>query len=270
VTRRRRKKAHVNHERWLISYADFITLLFALFVVMFSAAQVDKKKVSKLAVAIQDAFQELGALPDSKPPLPASPNGPQLRPASADKPAPLSGDIPPSPEETEDLENLHHGLQKIFAPEISRQEVSLRRTPDGLVISLKEVSFFESGSAKVKTNSQSTLGRIASELAQLPYRLRIEGYTDDVPIHNAQFASNWELSATRATEVVRLLIVQFKLSPDRLSAAGYARYHPIADNAAPGGRAQNRRVDIVVLRKEKQGLATARSEQKPSPTGPQE
>ena len=129
--------------------------------------------------------------------------------------------------------------------------------PDGLVISLKEIGFFESGVSSVKANSQPAFDRIATQLARRPYHIRIEGHTDDVPIHNAQFASNWELSTARSTELVRLLIVKYGFFPNRLSAAGYAQYHPIADNNAPGGRAQNRRVEIVILRQEDQGQAAS-------------
>jgi hypothetical protein len=106
---------------------------------------------------------------------------------------------------------------------------------------------FESGSAQMKTTSEAAFDRIAGLLRQRDYRLRIEGHSDNAPIHNAQFASNWELSASRATEIVRLLIVRDGFSPDRLSAAGFAEYHPVATNLTPEGRGMNRRVDIVIL-----------------------
>jgi outer membrane protein OmpA-like peptidoglycan-associated protein len=106
---------------------------------------------------------------------------------------------------------------------------------------------FESGSAQMKSSSQAAFDRIASMLRQRDYRLRIEGHTDNAPIHNAQFASNWELSTARATEIVRLLIVRDGFGPDGLSAAGFAEYHPVASNFSAEGRGMNRRVDIVVL-----------------------
>jgi chemotaxis protein MotB len=115
---------------------------------------------------------------------------------------------------------------------------------------LREVGFFNSGSADIKTASQPAFSRIAALLAEREYRIRIEGHTDNVPIHNPQFVSNWELSTARATELIRLLIVKYNFSPDRLSAAGYAQYHPIARSDTPEGRALNRRVDIVILGKE--------------------
>ena len=123
----------------------------------------------------------------------------------------------------------------------------MRREPDGLVISLREVGFFESGSAQMKATSQAAFDRIADMLRKRECRLRIEGHTDNAPIHTSHFASNWELSTSRATEIVRLLIVRNGFAPDRLSAAGYAEYHPVATNLTAEGRGMNRRVDVVIL-----------------------
>jgi chemotaxis protein MotB len=116
-----------------------------------------------------------------------------------------------------------------------------------LVISLKEFGFFDSGSPRIKPEALPALDRIASILAVRTYRLRIEGHTDNVPIHTSQMASNWELSTARATELIRVLIIDHGFAPDRLSAAGYAQYRPVASNLTAQGRAQNRRVDIVIL-----------------------
>ena len=280
MRRRRRRKANPNHERWLVSYADFITLLFAFFVVMYSTSQVDKRKVGKLAMAIQVAFQELGVFPDSTTQVPVDSKEPMpfnqvqqienaARTAALGRLVASPGDhAAAAAQENGDLDSLRRELQETLAPEISRHEVVLRSTPDGLVISLKEVGFFDSGIASVKAGSQPAFDRIAAQLAKRPYHIRIEGHTDDVPIHNAQFASNWELSTARATELIRLLIVKYGFSPDRLSAAGYAQYHPIADNAVPGGRAQNRRVDVVILRQEGEGQAAPPAQ--PVPPAPEE
>jgi chemotaxis protein MotB len=149
--------------------------------------------------------------------------------------------------ENGDLMQLQKELETVLSAEIARKEISVRREPDGLVISLREVGFFESGAAQMKTASQPAFDRIAAMLRERDYRLRIEGHTDNVPIHNAQFSSNWELSTSRATEVVRVLIVRDGFDPARLSAAGYAEYHPIASNRTLEGRGMNRRVDIVIL-----------------------
>jgi chemotaxis protein MotB len=133
-----------------------------------------------------------------------------------------------------------------LAGEISRGEVAIKAGREGLVVSLREVGFFDSGSAEVKLKSEPSVARIAKVLAAGPYQVRIEGHTDNVPIHTERFASNWELSTARATEMAKLFITKFEFPPDRLSAAGYAEYHPAAPNATAEGRALNRRVDIVV------------------------
>ncbi len=252
---RRITRAMIIEHVWNLSF-DTCTNVVDVYI-NYSTAQVDKRKVGKLAMAIQEAFQQLGAFPGPGVPIPNNASEPMPfvdipKPGIASPAVVAKGAT--STDDNQDLENLRRELQTELAPQIARHEVVFRNTTDGLVISLKEIGFFDSGSAAVKAGSESAFGRIARQLAPRSYHIRIEGHTDDVPIHNGLFASNWELSTARATELVRLLIVQYGFSPDRLAAAGYAQYHPIADNAAPGGRAQNRRVDIVILRKENQGL----------------
>jgi chemotaxis protein MotB len=261
VSRRKKRASHTNHERWLVSYADFITLLFAFFVVLYASSQVDKRKVGKLALAIQVAFQEMGVFQasttqvpmDAHDPMPFSAvqavenmerTGSVARVASHPEGALGSG------RENGDLAQLQSELEATLAAEINRKEIAMRREPDGLVISLREVGFFESGSAEMKSASQPAFDRIANLLRQRNCRVRIEGHTDNVPIHNAQFSSNWELSTSRATEIVRLLIVREGYNANRLGAAGYAEFHPVASNATADGRGTNRRVDIVVLGQE--------------------
>jgi chemotaxis protein MotB len=260
MRRRRRKRphAHSNHERWLVSYADFITLLFAFFVVLYASSQVDQKKVGKLALAIQVAFQELGVFPASATQIPLDVNDPMpfstVQAVQNVKRNAQLGRIASSPEEAlaaaaeqNDLSTLQDQLREALRKEIALHEVALRRETDGLVVSLQDFGFFDSGSATIKPDSLSAIDRIASILAIRTYRLRIEGHTDNAPIHTAQMASNWELSTARATALVRVLIMDHNFAPTRLSAAGYAEYHPIASNATAQGRAQNRRVDIVIL-----------------------
>jgi chemotaxis protein MotB len=147
-----------------------------------------------------------------------------------------------------DLSTLQSELQDALRREISLHEVGLHRETEGLVISMREFGFFDSGSGTLKASALPTLDRIASLLAVRTYELRIEGHTDNVPIHTPQFSSNWQLSTARATDLVRLLIERYRFAPDRFAAAGYAEYHPIASNATEQGRALNRRVDLVVLR----------------------
>jgi chemotaxis protein MotB len=259
MSRRRKHAAHVNHERWLVSYADFITLLFAFFVVLYASSQVDKRKVGRLAMAIQVAFQEMGIFEASTTEVPMDTSEPmpfskvqavenlERNASFAQVASHPEGSLRSAGEENGDLVELQKELETTLSAEISRNEISLRREPDGLVISLREVGFFESGMARMKTTSESAFDRIAKILREREYRLRIEGHTDNIPIHNTQYSSNWELSSARATEVVRVLIIRDGFDPARLGAAGYAEYHPIADNRTAEGRSMNRRVDIVIL-----------------------
>jgi chemotaxis protein MotB len=136
---------------------------------------------------------------------------------------------------------------------------------DGLVISLREAGFFDSGSAMPKAEALPTLRQIADRLGATPYDLRIEGHTDNVPIHNQEFDSNWELSAARATHIARLFLEMKAIPPDRLSAAGYAEFHPVASNDTAAGRAENRRVDLVVLPRTKLNFAGSGAA---APSGP--
>ncbi|MFZ0814500.1 MAG: flagellar motor protein MotB [Candidatus Sulfotelmatobacter sp.] len=256
--RRKRPQAHSNHERWLVSYADFITLLFAFFVVLYASSQVDKRKVGKLALAIQIAFQEMGVFPASTTQIPLDNNEPMpfstVQAIENVKHNTEIGRIASHPEDSlaassyeTDLTTLQNELRDALKNEIALHEITLHREADGLVISLKEFGFFDSGSARIKPESVPALDRIASILAIRTCRIRIEGHTDNIPIHTAQMASNWELSTARATELIRVLITDHGFAPERLSAAGYAQYHPVASNLTAPGRAQNRRVDIVIL-----------------------
>jgi len=276
LSRRKRTHGHANHERWLVSYADFITLLFAFFVVLYASAQVDHRKIGQLAMAIQVAFQQLGVFPANGDQLhlPLPSNTPPVV-EQAKQELEVHRINPPAQDESDseandpDLSVLQNQLQQALEKEIATHTVALHRETDGLVISLREFGFFDSGSAAIKTEALPALDRIAAILAQRICRLRIEGHTDNVPIHTTQITSNWELSTARATELVRLLIQRYSFAPERLSAAGYAEYHPIASNATAQGRAQNRRVDLVVLSEHLVKVArTDPASAKPSPAVP--
>jgi len=224
----------------------------------YASAQVDQRKVGKLALAIQVAFQELGVFPASTSKIPLDIQEPMPFDTvqaieNAKRNAEL-GRVSSPPLETlsassqeANLTTLQAELQQALRREIAVHAVALHRESEGLVISLREFGFFDSGSAALRPSALPALDRIASILAVRTCRLRIEGHTDNVPIHTPQMASNWELSTARSTELVRLLIVRYRFSPDRLSAAGFAEYHPITSNDSPQGRAQNRRVDVVIL-----------------------
>lgn len=224
-----------SRDRWLVSYADFITLLFAFFVVMYSAAQLDKRRAAELATAIQTAFLQGGSLP----PNPAGAAGASSV-ASSD--ATLG-----YPDGEEDLTSVATRVEHTLAPEIASGDVAVRSSSEGLIVSLREIGFFDSGSDKIKPGAAAAFARLAEVLQPTTNHIRIEGHTDNVPIHNARFFSNWDLSSARATETVRLLIHD-GLGPERLAAAGYSEYHAVASNDTPDGRALNRRVDVVIIR----------------------
>jgi len=255
---KKRRPEHVNHERWLVSYADFITLLFAFFVVLYASSQVDKRRAGRLAMAIQVAFQELGVFQTSNTKIPlqdedAMPFEKVQTIENMERKADLAKIVNPmkgtltSSAEIQSLQEAQDAIQKALHSEIVKHEVTMTMRREGLVISLKEMGFFESGSATIRPDSMNAISRLAEVLKQRQEDLRIEGHTDNIPIHNSHFASNWELSTTRATEMIRLMIMRFELPASHLSAAGYGEFHPVSGNDTPAGRAQNRRLDIVIL-----------------------
>ncbi|MGH9396974.1 MAG: flagellar motor protein MotB [Terriglobia bacterium] len=251
MSRKKKTPEHVNHERWLISYGDFITLLFALFVVLFASSQVDKSKTRQVAMSIQSAFEQLGIFTSDS-------GRAETAKVKMIENASRSMALPMAESELNkvrgpmymkgELKDIRAALTMVLSPEIAHHAVNIRLTRDGLVVSLQEIGFFDSGSAVMKPNALPVLSKIAAILAHAPQNIRVEGHTDNVPIHNSQYASNWDLSTARATEVLDLLITRFSIAPERLAAAGYAKYHPVVSNATANGRARNRRVDIVVLR----------------------
>jgi chemotaxis protein MotB len=228
IRRRRRADHGAGHqERWLVSYADFVTLLLAFFVTMYAISTVDARKMETAVNAFQAAF----------------PDGPGrgVLPGSQAVPAPAA--LPKGDSELVNVEaRLFYRLRAI-----GEDRVELMRDHRGLVITVRESGSFPVGRADLGEHALSLFGEIGRSLADLPNSVRIEGHTDDVPIHNGRFSSNWELSTARATAVVAFLAEQIGIAPDRLSAAGYGEFHPRVANDTPEHRARNRRVDIVVL-----------------------
>jgi two-component system, OmpR family, copper resistance phosphate regulon response regulator CusR len=236
---RRMTRAMIIEHVWNLSF-DTCTNVVDVYV-NYSTSQVDKKKVSQLATAIQVAFQQLGMGRTAE----TSTTVPGEQSVAAPKTPPA-----PATDQARDLSELRKELEQALAPEIARGEVEVQGADQGLVISLREAGFFDSGSAGVKVASQQAFSRMATVLGERQYDLRIEGHTDNIRIHNNQFTSNWELSTARATEMIRMLITKYGFAPQRLSAGGYGEYHPIATNSTEAGRALNRRVDVVVVGKQ--------------------
>jgi chemotaxis protein MotB len=246
MRRRRIVEEHASHDRWLVSYADFITLLFAFFVVLFASAYRDKHAIIRVSHAIHNGFQTLGVLPGGNDKLGIAYAGlaaeaPEAPPPGLDAKA-SNSTISPA-----DLVDLQRQLRTAMGAELKNHEIEIHVTPEGFVISLKELGFFDSGRADLLPGAADKIVRIAKILMQHNLELRVEGHSDDQPIHNAEFRSNWELSTARAMTVLMLLVDQSGFDPQKVSVAGYGQYRPLADNSTPDGRRMNRRVDLVVL-----------------------
>jgi chemotaxis protein MotB len=247
----------VSRDRWLVSYADFITLMFAFFAVLYASATANQKKQAQVSESIGNAFRTLGVFSAtaSKPPeipgtsqIPA-PDG--LSASASPGNAAMREDLVDPAQVQSDLVRIQGDLAQSLSSQIADRTVSIRMGRDGLVISMREAGFFRSGSAAPGADTLPILRKIAGALARtsggVPYDLRIEGHTDNVPIHTPSFHSNWELSTARATGMGRLLLENRLVPADRISAAGYAEFHPVATNATAAGRAENRRVDLVIV-----------------------
>ena len=240
-----RHKGHVSHERWLISFADFITLLFSLFVVLYAFARADQKKQTDVTAAIDTAFRTMGVF--GKAATAAAPHANAEAGRKAATNAAIAEELLAPAQVRNDLEKMRRDLQQRLSIQVAQHTVSIEMGRDGLVISLREAGFFDTGSATPRPETLPTLRQIADSLNRAPYDVRVEGHTDNVPVHNAGFDSNWEPSSARATRIARMLLDMKAIPPDHLSAAGYAEFHPVAGNDTAEGRAKNRRVDLVVM-----------------------
>jgi chemotaxis protein MotB len=246
-----RKKAHekeANHERWLVSYADFITLLFAVFVTLYAMSQTDKKKIEEVMESMRDSFGYSKSSPATKPSVIESGTMsviPALHKAS--QAAPKRGR---SKGGEKDFRTTKASIEAYLLKVGAQQKVSVAINQRGLVVSLKEAGFFDSGSATLKQSSYTLLHDVVGSLSSYSNGIRVEGHTDNMPISTQAFPSNWELSTTRATNVVQYLTKQDDFEPGNISATGYGEYRPIADNSSEEGRRKNRRVDLVLLNEE--------------------
>jgi chemotaxis protein MotB len=253
---RRLPRSRVSQDRWLVSYADFITLLFGFFVVLYAFAKADQKKQVQVSEAIDVAFRTLGIFPDaSRRPSTLSTTSSGTDQAVIPMNIVMGEDVLAPARVKEDLEQVRRELEQTLSNQVAQHTVSIQMGRDGLVISLREAGFFNSGSASPRPETLATLRQIASSLGRTPYDLRVEGHTDNVPIHTEEFDSNWELSSARATHIARLFLDMKAMPAERISAAGYAEFHPVASNDTANGRAENRRVDLVVLPRSKINFA---------------
>lgn len=235
-----------NLERWLISYSDFMTLLVAFFVVMYAISSVNEGKYRVLSATLMSVFTHA---PTSTMPIRLASH---VSMTPSVKPVRIAPNIPrvvPTPMNFQPESNLAPiltSVKRALAPLIKKGEVSIGHSKIGIVIHINADLLFPSGSALMNVTAIPILSRLGMILQTVPNPIQIQGYTDNRPIHTAQFPSNWSLSVARAVTVVQLLKV-LGVSPRRMVAAGYGKYHPIASNKTVAGRSKNRRVDIVIL-----------------------
>ena len=233
--KKRREEKPENNERWLLTYSDLITLLMVFFVVLYSASNINQKKYENLANSMSYAFTGGTGISDEE-------SGQSLAESIDD--GELAALVQSEEEKLQSLEEQVDSMIKELGLEDS---VSTSIEDRGLVISFNDIIFFDSAKADIKENMKSKLVVLSAILNKIDNYVRVEGHTDNIPIKNENYNSNWQLSSTRASNVVEFLIGQGGISPDRLSAVGYGEYRPISDNNTDEGRAQNRRVDILIL-----------------------
>ncbi len=244
VRRRRREEEHESHERWLVSYADFITLLFAFFVVMYAISQVNEGKYRVLSDTLSSAFRS----------VPGSATGAQV---ATNPNAPMSIAIPirrpnlgikadqNQRAKKEQMRNMAKEINDALAPLVKEGQVRITEGALGITVDINASVLFAPGDARLGTAAVQALNAVARILAPTDFPIIVEGHTDNTPIATTQFPSNWELSGMRASSVVRLF-VDNGVDPRRLTATGYADQRPVDDNATVEGRARNRRVAITI------------------------
>ena len=247
MARRSRRQDEENHERWLISYADFITLLFALFVVLYAISKVDEGKYKVFSNSLNFAFGSAalvkpGITDPAKVPVPNEQE--QLLKALVDKRNARLAEQ--QRKQNEAMQAMVNNLSQAMAPLVKSDLVSVNQTPRGVVLDINASALFEQGEATIQRSAVRTLTAVAKVLESGTEAIEVEGHTDDIPIFTPQFPSNWELSAVRASSVVRLFIEQ-GVAAERLRAVGLAAFHPVTSNETAEGRARNRRVTVTIV-----------------------
>ena len=249
--RRGHDGGHENHERWLLTYADMITLLMVLFIVLFAISQVDQKKFDALHDGLARSFGNARVLTGSEGILDGSTHqsvDPTRVTVTETPPAQDTAAAASPVQKDPGLETLRQQIAAALAAKGLSGAVRFEREQRGLVVDvITDKVLFDLGSAQLRDEGRAVLDAIDPLLRNSGRYLAIEGHTDDLPIHGGPFPSNWELSAVRATTVLRYLVEKGGIAPDHVSAAGYADTRPIAANDSPAHRARNRRVAIVVL-----------------------
>ncbi|HJV93425.1 MAG TPA: flagellar motor protein MotD [Azonexus sp.] len=242
MARRRREEEHENHERWLVSYADFITLLFAFFVVMYAISSVNEGKYKVLSNSLSNAFTNTTAQPGGQP-IATIQGAPPIPPRPIAKPDKLPDQK--KVEQRKKMKNIASEIMDALQPLVAQGKVRLLETSRGVTIEINDSILFQPGQAKLQAASINAMLAIAQVLAASDFPITIEGHTDNIPIATPQFPSNWELSAMRATTVLRLFN-DGGVGAERLTAIGYGETRPVETNTTVEGRARNRRVSILI------------------------
>ena len=239
MARRKREEDHDNHERWIVSYADFITLLFAFFVVMYALSSVNEGKYRVLSDSMVTAFRNVNINTSSQIPLMTIP------PIQIQKSTAVRAQEAARQKQRDKMRNVAKDIMEVMAPLIEQGKVRVIETSRGVSIEINDSILFSPGQALLQPPLVKAMQGIAEVLAPTDFPVIIEGHTDNVPIRNAQFPSNWELSAVRATTVLRLF-ADAGVAAERLTAIGYADTRPVEPNLLADGRARNRRVTILI------------------------
>ena len=253
MARKKKPEEHENHERWLVSYADFITLLFAFFVVMYSISSVNEGKYRVLSDSISSAFDPSEAgLPIKmnnplKPPIVSrAMSSTDTSPSWQGQNLAAHGGVEASREDKANLRKISARIKKGLSPLIDDKMVKVKSNDLWIEVEINSKILFSSGRASLQSKANPVLRDIARVLKDFENQVQVEGFTDNIPIDTEQFKSNWELSAARAANVVHLFS-RSGVKPARMSAVGYGEFKPIASNNTAEGRQKNRRVKIIVL-----------------------
>jgi chemotaxis protein MotB len=242
MARRAKRPEHDNHERWMVSYADFITLLFAFFVVMYGISSVNEGKYKVFSVAVNQAFGSNGKAGEGSA-IHLSEEEMYFKSLVDRRNARLAEK---QRKQNERMQNLAKNLNQSMAEFVKKGQMNVSQTGRGVELEINASALFNVGEAALQAEARQTLADVARTLAAEEFAIEVEGHTDNLPISTAQFPSNWELSSARASSVVRLFIEQ-GIAAKRLTAKGAADNHPVLSNDTPEGRARNRRVTITVL-----------------------
>ena len=234
MAKKKKHEEHVNHERWLVSYADFITLLFAFFVVMYSTSSVNEGRYRAVSNSLRAALRPIVSAGFT--PLPFQVGKPENTPTS-----------PEVPKVTEPIfKRINEVFSKLPGRGSIQTQVRMTRTDRGIVLTIQDNVLFEPGTAVIHPEALPFLEALAEVLVEFGRNVEVVGHTDNVPISTAEFPTNWELSAARAVMVVRILTDLYHLDPATISAKASGEYQPVAENATKEGRAKNRRVELIV------------------------